>query len=163
MLDWLASVAVVRRTERRIELAITRATSWAGWGIAALASLAALAAWTIAPLLAALPGLLAVIGALLATTRRRLVFDRDDGLLRVEQRILGVRSRLAVPLFHLRAVVVTAEDGHFVAYLQRRAGGRIRIDDARQAEPLLALGRAICEVTDLRLVSEAPRTSSSAG
>ncbi len=163
MLDWLASVAVVRRTERRVELAITRATEWAGWALASAASVAAIFAWSVAPMLAALPALIAVVGALLATTRRRLVFDRDDGLLRVEQRICGVRSRMAVPLFHLRAVVIAPEEGHFVAYLQRRAGGRIRIDDASHAEPLVALGRAICDVTDLRLVTEASRTSSSAG
>jgi hypothetical protein len=162
MLDWLASVAVVRRSERRIELAITAPTRWAGWAISALSTIAAGFAWSWLPMLAALPGVLGVVGLLLATTRRRLVFDRDEGLLRVEQRIFGVRSRLAVPLFHLRAVVVAAEQHHFVAYLERRAGGRIRIDDSRQLAPLLAIGRAICEVTQLRLVSEAPRTSSSA-
>jgi hypothetical protein len=163
MLDWLASMTVVRRSEQRIELAITAGTRWTGWALAAAATVIAAWAWTLAPLAAAVPALVAVIGALLATTRRRLVFDRDDGLLRVEQRVLGVRSRLAVPLFHLRAVVIAAEDHHFVAYLERRVGGRIRIDDSRHLAPLLALGRAICEVTQLRLVSDAARPTSSAG
>lgn len=162
MLDWLASMAVVRRTERRVELAITAGTRWAGWMISAASSVIAAWAWAIAPIAAAAPALVAVAGLLLATTRRRLVFDRDDGLLRVEQRVLGVRSRLAVPLFHLRAVVIAAEEHHFVAYLERRVGGRIRIDDSRHLAPLMLLGRAICEVTQLRLVSDIARPKSSA-
>lgn len=163
MLDWLASMTVVRRSEQRIELAITAGTRWAGWTLTAASAAIAAWTWALAPLAAAAPALIAIVGVLLATTRRRLVFDRDDGLLRVEQRVFGVRSRLAVPLFHLRAVVVTAEQHHYVAYLERRVGGRIRIDDSRRREPLLALGRAICEVTQLRLVSDAatPRSSAS--
>lgn len=163
MLDWLASVAVVRRSERRIELAVTATTRWAGWTLTTASAALAAWAWSWTPLLASLPAVLGVLGFLLATTRRRLVFDRDEGMLRVEQRILGVRSRLAIPLFHLRALVIAAEEHHFVAYLERRAGGRIRIDDSRHLAPLLALGRAICEVTQLRLVSEASRSTGSAG
>jgi hypothetical protein len=160
MLDWLASVAVVRRDERRIELAVTAPTRWAGWAIATAAAALMVVTWRATPLLAGLPAVLVILGALLATTRRRMVFDRDDGLLRVEQRILGVRSRLTVPLFHLRAVVVAAEGSHYVAYLERRAGGRIRIDDSRDLVQMMALGRAICDVTQLRLVTNSPRTSS---
>ncbi len=160
MLDWLASVAVVRRTERRIELAITATTRWTGWAVA-LGSIGLIALiWPLMPMLAAVPALIAAVGVLLATTSRRMVFDRDDGLLRVEQRILGVRSRLAVPLFHLRSVVIASEASHFVVSLERRAGGRIRVDDSRHLAHVVALGREICDVTGLRLVTEAPRTSS---
>lgn len=160
MLDWLASVAVVRRSERRIELAVTAATRWTGWAIAAAAAGLAAMAWMAMPMLSALPAVLIALGLLLATTERRMVFDRDEGLLRVEQRIMGVRSRMTIPLFHLRAVVIAAEGVHYVAYLERRAGGRIRIDDSRNLVQMMALGRAICEVTQLRLVTGAPRNSS---
>ena len=61
------------------------------------------------------------IGGLLGTLRRKLVFDREDGLLRIEQRMLGIRRRAAIPLFHLRAVVVAARRGGiYVAYVERR-------------------------------------------
>jgi hypothetical protein len=164
MLDWLASVAVVRKSERRIELAVTAATRWAGWALTTAATALAAWGWMIAPLLAAFPAVIALVGFLLATTRRRLVFDLDDGLLRVEQRVLGMRSRLAVPLFHLRAVVVAAEEHHFVAYLERRLGGRIRIDDSRHLAPLVALARQICEVAQLRLIiHDGAHPNSSAG
>jgi hypothetical protein len=163
MLERLGSLAVVSHTERRLELQITAATTWTGWSLAGLASALCAVVWPLSHLLTALPMALAVLGGLLATTRRRLVFDRDDGLLRVEQRIAGLRSRVAVPLFHLRAVVVAAERGHWVAHLERRAGGRIRVDDARQRAPLLAMARAICDVTQLRLVCDEHDPTSSAG
>ena len=96
-----------------------------------------------------LGGLLVGVGVLFGTLRRRLVFDRDDGLLRSEQRVLGVRRRAAIPLFHLRAVVVAA-----------RRGGLYVADEARRPAPLLALCEAIAEVTELRLVYDAtPRTA----
>jgi hypothetical protein len=83
------------------------------------------------------------------------VFDRDEGLLRSEQRILGIRRRQAIPLFHLRAVVVAARRGMYVAYVERRLGGTIHLDEARRPGPLLALAEAIAEVAELRLVYDA--------
>jgi hypothetical protein len=84
------------------------------------------------------------------------VFDRDDGLLHVEQRVLGIRRRAAIPLFHLRAVVVSARRrGLFVAYVERRVGGTIHLDEARHSAPLLELANAISEVTELRVVYDA--------
>lgn len=163
MLEWLASVTVVRRTDRRIELAVTRATSWAGWTLCASAGLAFALLWSSSRPLAATAALVALLGVLLATARRRLVFDRDDGLLRIEHRFVGLRSRMAVPLFHLRAIVIVQEKRHFVAYVERRTGGRIRIDDGRHVHQLLALAQAICSVTQLRLVSDMANHSSTAG
>jgi hypothetical protein len=163
MLEWLAAVAIVRRTERRVELAVTSATTWAGWTVAAAASLAAWLSWSWSGPVAIMAAVIGALGGMFATARRRLVFDRDDGLLRVEQRILGVRSRLAIPLFHLRAVVICYEHGHYVSYVERRAGGRIRIDDARHLPSILAVARAICDVTQLRLVTDQGSSSSSAG
>jgi len=101
-------------------------------------------------------GLVLALGILLGTLQRRLVFDREDGLLRSEQRILGIRRRAAIPLFHLRAVVVAARRGGiYVAYVERRVGGTIHLDEARRPAPLLALAEAISEVAELRLVFDA--------
>lgn len=153
MLDWLGSVQIRKRTASRVELELTRATSWTGWAIAGGG------AWltTLGILWAQIAGgLLLAIGILLGTLERRLVFDRDDGLLRSEQRILGIRRRAAIPLFHLRAVVVAARRGGIhVAYVERRVGGTIHLDEARRPAPLLALGEAIAEVAELRLVYDA--------
>lgn len=154
MLDWLGSVQVRKRTPTRVELDLTRATAWTGWAIAGLGTWIVFA-WH--ALWVTFAGLLVLgLGALLATLRRKLMFDRSDGLLRIEQRILGVRRRAAIPLFHLRAVVVSARGrGMYVAYVERRIGGTIHLDEARRPAPLLELAEAIAEVAELRLVYDA--------
>ena len=153
MLDWLGSVQIRKRTANRVELDLTRATAWTGWGIAIGGArlLMMHALW------ATLTGVVVfAFGILLATLRRKLVFDRDDGLLRSEQRIFGIRRRAAVPLFHLRAVVISARrSGMYVAYVERRIGGTIHLDEARRPAPLLELAEAIAEVAELRLVYDA--------
>jgi hypothetical protein len=153
VLDWLGSVQIRKRTESRVELDLTRATAWTGWALAGVGVRVLLihAIW------ATIAGLLLLgSGVLLATLRRTLVFDRDDGLLRSEQRILGIRRRAAIPLFHLRAVVVSARRGGiYVAYVERRIGGTIHLDEARRAGPLLALAEAVADVAELRLVYDA--------
>jgi hypothetical protein len=153
MLDWLGSVQIRKRTSTRVELDLTRATAWTGWAMTAGG------AWlvTLAPLWALLGGVVAIgMGVLLGTLRRKLVFDRDEGLLRSEQRVFGVRRRAAIPLFHLRAVVVSARRGGiYVAYVERRVGGTIHLDEARHPAPLLQLAEAISEVAELRLVYDA--------
>jgi hypothetical protein len=153
MLDWLGSVQVRKRSSTRVELDLTRATAWTGWGMAAFGI------WltTLSPKWAIVLGLfVGSIGVLLGTLRRKLVFDREDGLLRSEQTILGIRRRSAIPLFHLRAVVVAARRGGiYVAYVERRVGGTIHLDEARRPGPLLKLAEAISEVAELRLVYDA--------
>jgi hypothetical protein len=153
VLDWLGSVQIRRRTPERVELDLTRATAWTGWGLSAAGL------WLIVrgPVWAVLLGVFVLgIGVLLATLRRKLVFDREDGLLRSEQRILGIRRRAAIPLFHLRAVVVAARrGGMYVAFVERRLGGTIHLDEARHPAPLLALAEAIADVAELRLVYDA--------
>lgn len=153
MLDWLGSVQIRRRTPSRVELDLTRATAWTGWGLSA----AGLWLVTLGALWALLAGVFVLaVGGLLGTLRRTLIFDRDDGLLRIEQRILGIRRRAAIPLFHLRAVVVAARRrGLYVAYVERRIGGTIHLDEARRPAPLLALAEAIADVAELRLVYDA--------
>ena len=152
MLDWLGSVQIRKRSNSRVELDLTRATAWTGWGLSAAGGyLCTLGGWV------TLAGVVVfALGILLATLRRRLVFDRDEGILRSEQRIFGIRRRSAIPLFHLRAVVVAARrGGMYVAYVERRLGGTIHLDEARRSAPLLALAEAISEVTELRLVFDA--------
>ena len=153
MLDWLGSVQVRKRTATRVELDLTRATQWTGWAISG----GGLWLLTIGHLWAHLGGVVLIgIGVLLATLQRRLVFDRDDGLLRSEQRIYGIRRRAAIPLFHLKAVVVSARRGGiYVAYVERRVGGTIHLDEARRPAPLLKLAEAISDVAELRLVYDA--------
>jgi hypothetical protein len=152
VLDWLGSVQIRTRSSSRVELDLTRATAWTGWGLCALGGY--LMTLGHAPITLA-GALVFALGILLATLRRKLVFDRDEGLLRSEQRILGVRRRTAIPLFHLRAVVVAARRGMYVAYVERRLGGTIHLDEARRSAPLLALAEAISEVAELRLVFDA--------
>lgn len=153
MLDWLGSVRIRKRTETRVELVLTRATAWTGYGIAVLGG------WlvTLQPAWALIAGaFLLGVGVLLGTLRRSLVFDREDGLLRSEQVILGIRRHAAIPLFHLRAVVVSARRrGLYVAYVERRIGGQIHLDEARHSAPLMAVAEAIAEVAELRLVYDA--------
>lgn len=158
MLDWLGSVQIRRRTATRVELDLTRGTTWTGWALTAAGGYL----FTLAPLWSTLLAVLLVaVGLLFATLRRRLVFDREEGLLRSEQRVLGIRRRAAIPLFHLRAVVVSARRGGiYIAYVERRVGGTIHLDEARRPTPLLALAEAICEVAELRLVYDAtPRAA----
>jgi hypothetical protein len=153
VLDWLGSVQIRKRTRSRLELDLTRATAWTGWGLIA----AAIYLFTLGVLwMMAFAVAILAAGILLATLRRKLVFDREDGLLRSEQRIFGIRRRAAIPLFHLRAVVVSARRaGIYVAYVERRIGGTIHLDEARRAGPLLLLAEAIGEVAELRVVYDA--------
>jgi len=150
MLDWLGSLRVEHRSDARIELGITRRTRWAGW----LTGGAGVWLATLGHAALVIGGAVVIAGALLATMRRSLVFDRDDGLLRIDQRVLGFGRRSAVPLFHLRSIVVAARGSHFVAYVQRRIGGAIHLDEARHAAPLLALAAAIERATGLRVESD---------
>jgi hypothetical protein len=153
VLDWLGSVQIRKRSTTRLELDLTRGTAWTGYGLAALGAwLTALGAiWAIVVGI-----VLFGLGGLLGTLQRKLVFDREDGLLRIEQRVLGIRRRAAIPLFHLRAVVVAARRGGiYVAYVERRVGGTIHLDEARRPAGLLALAEAIADVAELRLVYDA--------
>jgi hypothetical protein len=153
VLDWLGSVQIRKRTASRVELDLTRATAWTGWAMTA----GGIWLLFLGLLSATIGGVLVIaMGGLLGTLRRKLIFDREDGLLHIEQRVLGIRRRAVVPLFHLRAVVVAARRGGiYVAYVERRIGGTIHLDEARRPGPLLALAEAISDVTELRLVYDA--------
>lgn len=156
MLGVVGTLRVHRRTTRRLELALTRTTHVVGWTatIAGLALAIAAARW--ATWAAILPAVLAGLGLVVATMRQRLVFDRDDGVLRIEQRVVGLPSHAVVPLFHLKAVVVRSRPGgDFIAVVERRVGEPIVLDTAESPGPLYALARAVSEVAQLRLVYDA--------
>jgi len=162
MLDWIGTLRVRARSARRVELSLSRSTSVAGWVLvgAAAAIGAACWRWAVPSPVWILPSLVFALGTLLATVRRQLVFDRDDGVLSVEQRLLGIASRAVVPLFHLRAVVIAARPGakigpRFVAYIDRRIGSAIHLDEAQHCASLLTIAEAIAEVAELRLVYDA--------
>lgn len=63
---------------------------------------------------------------------------------------------MAIPLFHLRAVVVSARRGrNYVAFVERRTGGTIHLDEAQRPGELLSLAEAVADVAQLRLVYDA--------
>ena len=153
MLDWLGSVRIRERSQNRLELDLTRATTWAGWALVGVGIRIALfgALWGIAA-----GSLVVASGVFLATLRRKLVFDRQAGLLYSEQRLFGLRRRSAIPLFHLRSVVVSARrSGNYIAFVERRTGGAIHLDEARRPGELLSLAEAVADVAGLRLVYDA--------
>jgi hypothetical protein len=156
MFDRVGSLRIRRRGPRHVELALTRTTAVAGWALAIVGGAAALTLWPLSLIVAAGPAFVALIGVALITLRREIIIDRDDGLLRMEERMLGLGSRAAVPLFHLRAVVIAGRastgGARFVATLERRLGGPIHLDEARRCAALLPIGKAIAEVAELRLV-----------
>lgn len=162
MFDWIGTLRIRSRADARLELCLTRSTVAAGWvtlaGGIALAIL--MWRWQLPPVASVIPGAVALLGAVLITLRRDLVFDRDDGVLKIEQRLLGIASRTVVPLFHLRAVVIAARTDarvgpRYISYLDRRVGSAIHLDEAQRCATLMPIAEAIAEVTELRLVYDA--------
>ena len=164
MFDWIGSLKVRERTSGRVVLALSRTTRSAGLVLLVLGAVVAARAWPVSAWLAFLPGMVALLGALLATLRRELVVDREAGVLRVDQSAFGLASRQVVPLFHLRAVVIAARPRHdigltsagrYIAYLDRRVGEAIYLDEARRCASLMRLAEAIADVAELRLEYDA--------
>jgi len=166
MLDWVGSLRIHERSQQRVVLGLTRSTRVAGWVLMAVGAWLTLLVWTLSAWLAMVPLAIAALGMLLATLRRQLVFDREGGVLRIDQSAFGVASRAVVPLFHLRAVVVIAREPglpgwrrigprRYVAYVERRVGEAIYLDEATRCARLLRLAEAITDLTDLRLEYDA--------
>ncbi len=162
MLDWIGTLRIRARSTGRLELCLTRSTVAAGWVIAVLGlMLGGLAwKWQLPRIAYVIPGIVTLLGAVLITLRRDLVFDRDDGVLRIEQHMLGIASRNVVPLFHLRSVVIAARTEarvgpRYLSYLDRRVGSSIHLDEAQRCASLLPIAAAIAEVAELRLVYDA--------
>lgn len=163
MLDWIGTLRVRGRSTGRLELCLTRSTSFAGWVVAAVGIALGFLAWRwqLPRLIWVVPGVVLLFGAVLASLERELVFDRDNGVLRIEQHILGIGTTSVIPLFHLRAVVISARPAgvrvgpRFVSYVDRRIGGRIHLDESQRCASLLSIAEAIAEVAELRLVYDA--------
>jgi hypothetical protein len=162
MTDWIGTLRIRARGAGRLELCLTRSTVVAGWVtlIAGLALAVTMARWHLPRFAYVVPGVIALLGAVLITLRRDMVFDREDGVLRIEQALLGIASRNVVPLFHLRAVVISARTEsrvgpRYVSYLDRRVGSSIHLDEAQRCASLMPIVEAIAEVTELRLVYDA--------
>lgn len=168
MIDWIGSLRIRERTAIRVVLGLSRSTQFAGLVLLLVGVTLAFRTWSISPWLALLPSLLGLLGALLVTLQRQLVVDREAGVLRVDQRAFGIGNEAVVPLFHLRAVVIVARtqrfgDGkgllssapRYVAYLDRRVGDAIYLDESRRCAGLLRLAEAIAEVAEIRLEYEA--------
>jgi hypothetical protein len=166
MLDWVGSLRIRERSTAKVVLSLSRTTQIAGVVLLVVGGVIAARAWPVSVWLAFLPGMVALLGVLLASLRRELVIDREAGVLRVDQRAFGVASRQVVPLFHLRAVVVVARPRadlglglpsapRYIAYLDRRVGDAIFLDEARRCAGLLRMAEAIADVAELRLEYEA--------
>jgi hypothetical protein len=166
MLDWIGSLRIRETTQLRIVLSLSWSTRVVGMMVFCSAIYLAYLAWPVSRWLAIAPAVLAGLGALLATVHRRLVFDREAGVLRVEQRVFGLASRAVVPLFHLRAVVIrvrTGESGslpglsseRYIAYVERRVGEDIYLDESRRCAYLLRMAEDIADLAELRLEYDA--------
>lgn len=161
MIDWIGSLRLHERSAHRVVLTLSRSTRLFGWGMLIVGLATAWKMWDLWRWGAAIPGALAALGGLLVSLERRLVFDAEDGVLRLQQRTFGITTQTTVPLFHLRAVVVLAQPRgitggqRYVAYVDRRMGGPIYLDEARRCAPLMKMAEAIADVTELRLEYEA--------
>ena len=169
MLDWIGSLKIREHSSRKVVLGLSPSTQGIGFFLLAVGAFAAYKTWPISPWLAVLPILIALAGMTLITLERELVIDREAGVLRLDQRAFGVSNRSVVPLFHLRAVVIVAKsrDGatdvlsflpggqRYVAYLDRRVGEAIYLDESRRRGGLWRMAEAIADVAELRLEYEA--------
>ncbi len=165
MFDWIGSLQIVEKSRNRLVLGLGSATRAAG--VAMIVGGALLAFWTLAisVWLAALPILVALLGLVIATFEREFVFDRGEGVMRVRQSAVGIGNSSVVPLFHLRAVVIIARPARmgdrlhrgtgFVAYVDRRVGDAIFLDEAGRSAGLFRLAEAIADLAELRLEYEA--------
>jgi uncharacterized membrane protein len=167
MFDWIGSLRIREHTPVRVVLALSRSTQILGAILVIGGGAIAYRLWPISPWLALGPLLAALLGLLLCTLHRELVVDREAGILRVDQRAFGIGSQAVVPLFHLRAVVIVSRLGRFgegsligaaqrwVAYIDRRVGDAIYLDESRRCAGLLELAQAIAEVAEVRLEYDA--------
>jgi hypothetical protein len=159
----LGSLRIRRRSARRIELTVSRATHLVGWLASGAGALGG--AWLFAYSLfaAILAGLFALGGVVVATMRHDLCFDREDGVLRIDQRLAGVPRHAVVPLFHLKAIVVKARASGrgFEALIERRVGEPILLDTDDHPGPLYQLAQAVSDVAGLRLVYDATARAAS--
>lgn len=171
MLDWVGSLRMRESSHGRVVLSLSRTTRVAGGVLLVSAAVVTWWLWPVSRYLALAPGALALLGLLLVSLQRQLIFDREAGVLRVDQSAFGLANRSIVPLFHLRAVVIVARedpvDGldklvgprKFVAYVERRVGDAIYLDESKRCASLMAMAEAIAEVAEVRLEYDATSPS----
>ncbi|HWN68344.1 MAG TPA: hypothetical protein VNM90_11950 [Haliangium sp.] len=171
MLDWIGSLRLRERSSMRVVLSLSRSTLVAGWLLIGASSLLAYLIWPLSAWLLAIPVAGILGGGLLCSLRRTLIFDREGGVLEVEQGAFGTAKRATIPLFHLRAVVIVARaearllgalasSARYVAYLDRRVGNAIYLDESARCADLLPMAEAIAEVAELRLEYDATSQAS---
>ncbi len=174
MLDWIGSLQMRHASSVRVELRLSRSTYIAGWSMVLIGIALTYALWGASPWMMTVSTVLAGLGVLLATLHRSLTVDRSAGILEVEHGTLGIHRRHAIPLFHLRAVVILARDGkdplgsvlgpaRFAAYVDRRVGSPIYLDESQRCADLLPMAEAIAEVAEIRLEYDATAQASSGG
>ncbi len=167
MLDWLGTLEIQEKNEAKLKVGSTALSRNVGWALLVFGGLGSLLLWSDSPWRGFGPGLLAIIGALLATLKREIVVDKRAGVVRVKQSVLGLGSQSEIPLFHLRAVVIFAKPKElrpwwefsigprYVAYLDKRVGDAVYLDESRKCASLLKLGEAISDMADVRLEYDA--------
>ena len=167
MFDWIGSLRLREHSEMRVELRLARGTRLVGLVLIAAGVYLGIEAMAVSQWLLILPGFVVALGVALASLRREMVFDRADGVLRIDQRTFGIPSRTVVPLFHLRAVVIVARPdssmgwfggisrSKYVAFVDRRVGDAIYLDESRRCAGLMRMGEAIADVAELRLEYDA--------
>jgi len=152
----------------RVTLSLSRVSQVAGMVVFAFGVFASFQLWDLNPWLGVLGAMTAISGLVLATMTRRMVFDKEAGVLRIEQRTAGIPTTSVVPLFHLRAVVVkrqsdvsnapwqtSGSSARYVAFIERRVGELIYLDESKRCANLLSMAEAIAEVAGLRLEYDA--------
>ena len=151
-MSWFGRMVLRTGDRERVVLVRSIWPSLGGWAVALTSLVGAVVTLPLSRAVAIAFVALAGLGLLVATARRRIVVDTRDGVVRVEERWLGVPLRRVVPLFHVRAVMVVPRGDGFTAYLQLRVGDHIELDDARSPARLLRLARALTDATDWRLI-----------
>ncbi len=166
MFDWIGALRIRHHHPTRVILSLSPMTPILGW-VAMVVGLGA--TWWAAESMwiATIPVGFAAFGLVLAGWRREFDFDRDAGVMRYQHRLFGIGTTQVVPLFHIRAVVVALRGaknrtqfrrlavGDYVAYIERRVGEPIYLDESRRCAHLLAMAEAVSEVTELRLEYDA--------
>ncbi|WP_428264069.1 hypothetical protein [Haliangium sp.] len=166
MVDWLGSIRMRESSPRRVVLSLSKGTLVTGWGLVLAGAGLAYLGWSVSLWLVLGAVAVALMGALLGTLRRRLVFDRAAGVLETTQGAFGLYRHAIVPLFHLRAVVIVARrqpgavgallsNARYLAYVDRRVGEPVYLDEARRCADLLPMAEAIAELAELRLEYDA--------
>ena len=162
MFDWIGSLQIQEHSPRRVVLSLSRGTHKVGWAAIAVGGCLALWLADFNLRIALVPLGFSLFGIMLIAWRRQFDFDSEAGVLRYRHQLLGIGKTQVIPLFHIRAIVVALRGanqvrgqsfvaGDYVAYIEKRVGEPIYLDESRRCAELLAMAEAASEVADLRL------------